>query len=120
MRKLRILIVDDDDTSAQLLQIITEDYSEETIIVNNGLDCVNAVTDNPNIDLIFLDIGIPILNGSECIEKIRKFNKNIVIFVSSGSDLGRGMELVDNGANEYIQKPVSISRIHKLINEYFN
>lgn len=117
MKKLKILIVEDDKSSELLLFAITKQYSKKTIVSNNGLESLNIVRSNPDIDLIFMDIRMPVMDGCEVIKRIREFNQDVIIFVTSASDHNENS--MKCGANEFVPKPIKIQKLQELIEIYF-
>jgi len=81
-KKNRILIVDDEKDFRELLKFWLESKGYEVIIAINGQDAIQK-TKNQNLDLIFMDLHMPIMDGKETIKQIREFNKDIPIVVIS-------------------------------------
>lgn len=65
LRLSKILIVDDDESSGYLLSNILEKVGREILYAENGLEAVEICSNNPDIDLILMDIKMPIMNGYE-------------------------------------------------------
>ena len=63
MKKLKILIAEDDEASRQLIEFNLEHLKDEIIFVASGLDAVEALRNTPDIDLVFMDLKMPGLNG---------------------------------------------------------
>ncbi|MEP6514278.1 MAG: response regulator [Parafilimonas sp.] len=91
MSHRRILLVDDDaDDQFIFKDAISEIESGiECIIANNGLEAlVNLKTSHPAPSLIFLDLNMPLMNGFECLERIKQDNqyKQIPVIILTTSD----------------------------------
>ena len=118
---LKILIAEDDETSSQFLTIIVDEYGKEIINVINGTETVEVCRNNPDIDLILLDIQMPDLNGYEATLQIREFNKEVVIIAQTAYGLSGDREkALDAGCNDYISKPINENELDALIQKYFN
>ena len=120
MKNLKILIVEDDKSSEILLSILIEKYSKEILIAHTGLQAIEMFINNPDIDLIFMDIRIPIMDGYEAIRRIKKINQNVIIFAQSANEYNTIEKIIDCGCNEFIQKPYRNNLINKLIEKYFS
>lgn len=118
-KDLKILIVEDDDTSEKMLEIMIEDYCKSPLIATNGLEAVQLCKDNQDIDFVLMDIKMPDLNGYEATKKIREFNKDIIIFAQTAYALpGDREKAIVAGCNDYISKPYSQSELTGLIDKY--
>ena len=63
IKKLKILIAEDDESSKILISIAVKSLGREIIKVDNGVDAVNACRNNPDIDLILMDNKMPLMDG---------------------------------------------------------
>lgn len=118
---LKILIAEDDETSEMLISIIVEKYGKEILKVRNGPGAIDACRNNPDIDLVLMDIRMPGMNGYEATKLIRKFNKDVVIIAQTAYGLeGDREKSIAAGCNDYISKPINIDTLNSLILEYFN
>jgi len=117
---LKILIVEDDEISSQLLSIILDKYEKEIISVANGKKALEACHNNPDIDLILMDIQLPGMNGYEITRQIRAFNKEVIIIAQTAYGLSGDREkAIEAGCNNYISKPVKKEKLDALIQAYF-
>jgi putative two-component system response regulator len=106
---LKVLIVDDDFINRKLLQTLLKKNPEviEMIEAENGSDALDKLKKNPDINLVLLDIMMPILDGIEFLKIFRSEMKNshIPVIVLSTDD-SRKTEVFDNGANDFLRKPI--------------
>ena len=106
---LRILIVDDDFINRKLLSTLLKKNPTvtEMIEAENGSDALDKLKKDPNIDLILLDIMMPVVDGIEFLKIFRSnmANSHIPVIVLSTDDT-RKTEVFDNGANDFLRKPV--------------
>jgi len=120
IKKLKILIAEDDESSEKLLTEILKKYCKEEIRVSNGLDAVETCRNNPDIDLILMDIQLPDMNGYEATREIRKFNKSVLIVAQTAYALPGDRELtLKAGCNDYISKPIDKRLLKEIIQKYF-
>jgi CheY-like chemotaxis protein len=119
-RKLKILIADDDKTSELLLRLIFEKDAKEFLYVSNGIEAIETCKNNPDIDLILMDIDMPKMNGYEATLKIREFNSDVIIIAQTAFAIDGDREnSILAGCNEYISKPIGRIALRKLVNSYF-
>ncbi|MRT94382.1 PAS domain S-box protein [Ancylomarina sp. 16SWW S1-10-2] len=114
--KLKVLIVEDDETSAAFLSIIVRKFGKEIISAKNGIEAVEACHKNPDIDLVLMDIQMPEMDGYEATREIRKFNENLVIVAQTAyalnGDMGKALEA---GCTDYITKPINEKLLREVI-----
>jgi len=106
---LKVLVVDDDFINRKLLHTLLKKNPTVTDIIEaeNGSDALDKMKKNPDINLILLDIMMPIVDGIEFLKIFRldMENAHIPVIVLSTDDT-RKTEVFDNGANDFIRKPV--------------
>lgn len=118
--KLKILIAEDDETSEMLLTSAVQKVSEEILVARNGAEAVEICRSNPDIDLILMDLRMPIMSGYEAIRRIREFNRTVIIISQTAFGLAGDREkAIRAGSNDYIAKPIKPSKLNELIYKYF-
>ena len=121
VKNLKTLIAEDDEASEILLSINVSEFSNEIKNARTGTETIEICRNNPDIDLILLDIQMPEMNGLEATRQIRKFNKNVIIIAQTAYGLTGDLEKSLNaGCNDYIAKPINKSELKSLIQKYFN
>lgn len=116
MSELKVLICDDSllirKKLKQLLEICHIKQVEEAI---DGLDAIEKVS-SINPDLVFLDIVMPKKDGIETLIEIKKVNPNVkVIMASSVGTQGNLKKALENGAYDFIQKPITLENLTPII-----
>ena len=120
-KQLKILIVEDDESSTELLKIALESFCKDFIEVRTGTDAVAICKKNKDIDLILMDIKLPYLNGYEATKQIRQFNKDVIIISQTAFGLyGDREKSIEAGCNDYISKPINKLVLTELIKKYFD
>ncbi len=118
-RKLKILIVEDEEISDNLITIILKEYSDKLLHAKNGLQAIEICKEHKDIDLIFMDIRMPSLGGYRATKEIRKFNKTVTIIAQTAYALSGDREkAIAAGCNDYIAKPIMADQLKLLINKY--
>jgi PAS domain S-box-containing protein len=121
VKNLKILIAEDDEISEMLLSVNVSEFSNEIINVRTGTEAIEACNNNPDLDLILMDIQMPSLDGYEATRQIRKFNKDVIIIAQTAFGLtGDREKSLDVGCNDYITKPIKKDELDSLIKKYFN
>jgi len=92
MNKSLILVVEDDQTA-----------------VNGETAIIEAISHNPEV--ILLDLGLPDMDGTEVIKKIRSWSNVPIIVISARSEDGDKIEALDAGADDYLTKPFSVDEL---------
>jgi CheY-like chemotaxis protein len=120
VKNLKILIVEDDKVSEMLLTLFIDTFSKDILKARTGLDAVETCRNNPEIDLILMDIQMPDMNGYEATRKIREFNKDVIIIAQTSYGLaGDSKKATDAGCNDYILKPIKKADFLSMIKKYF-
>ena len=120
IKGLKILIVENDFFSTQLLTFILHHIAAEIITVNSGKDAVETCKNNPDIDLVLMDIQMPEMNGYEAVRQIRKFDKKMIIIAQTAFALINDREKsIRAGCNDYITKPIVKRELEFLIQKHF-
>jgi len=118
---LKVLVVDDDFINRKLLQTLLKKNPDVTEIVEaeNGSDALDKMKNNPSLNIILLDIMMPIVDGVEFLKIFRSdvANSHIPIIVLSTDDT-RKAEVFDNGANDFIRKPVKEGDLFSKIEQW--
>ncbi len=120
-KNLKVLIVEDDLTSEQLLTIELKNFAKEIIKAKTGTEAVEICRNNPDIDVIFMDIKLPEMSGYEATRKIREFNKNVKILAQTAYALeGDRENSLNSGCDEYISKPINRNSLVEILLKWFN
>lgn len=118
---LNVLVVDDDMINRMLLKaLLKKNASVSTIIESeNGSDALEKIKNNEGIDLILLDIMMPILNGIEFLKIFRSDmgNSHIPVIVLTTDDTKK-TEVFDNGANDFLRKPIIEKELMRVIDQW--
>lgn len=120
IRNLKVLIAEDDEGSAMLIRIAVRNFSKEIIKVRTGIEAVEACRNNPDIDLILMDIKMPDMDGFDATRQIRQFNKDVIIIAQTAYALtGDREKTLATGCNDYIAKPIQKDLFMALMEKYF-
>ena len=120
IRNLKILIVEDEEFADTYLTIILRQLSSEILHSSNGIQAVENCRNNPDIDLVLMDVKMPEMDGLEATTEIRKFNSDIVIIAQTAYALeGDREKAIAAGCNDYISKPINHDKLSEMIGKWF-
>ena len=118
---LKVLVVDDDFINRKLIQTLLKKNPKVTEIIEaeNGSDALDKMKKDPSINLILLDIMMPVVDGIEFLKIFRSDmnNANVPVIVLSTDDT-RKTEVYDNGANDFLRKPVMQDNLYQKIDQW--
>ena len=120
IRKIKVLIVDDNNISKMLLSKSLETISDDILCAENGNEAVSICRNDSAIDLILMDIHMSGIDGYEAVRLIRQFNKEVIIIAQTATDLSLEKEkAILSGFNEFILKPINNDLLFGYLNKYF-
>jgi polar amino acid transport system substrate-binding protein len=115
---LRFLIVDDNASNREILDLIIVSFSGKSDLANDGAEAITMIEKN-SYDLIFMDCHMPNMDGYQTIEVIRKMGIHTpIIMVTADIDKDVSEKANSSGANGLILKPISILEIKNAISEH--
>ncbi len=102
-----ILVAEDDSVSFVLLESMLSQENLRLIQAKDGNEAVKLFGQNQDIDLVLMDINMPVMNGFDATRKIRELDKNIPIIAQTAYALeGDREKSLDAGCTDYISKPI--------------
>jgi putative two-component system response regulator len=114
----KVLIIDDDYINRKLLiEILKKNlYQVKSIESVDGEDALQQIHENPDIQLILLDIEMPKINGIDFLEYHMRYNQNndIPIIAISSNDT-RKKESLNKGASAFLTKPITEQQLMEAI-----
>ncbi len=116
-KKLKILAVDDDMINLKLLKsmLTKQDNVSEVLEARNGADAIEVLKSVSDIDIILLDIIMPVMGGIEMLKVVRADeNLKQLPIIMLTTDETKKSEALESGANGFLMKPV---RAHDLIEQ---
>jgi DNA-binding response OmpR family regulator len=110
MSKGKILVVEDEKQLARLIELELKFETYEVLVAYDGEKALELAED-PTLDLILLDIMIPIINGIDVCKKIRQNSDVPIILLTAKSDTSDKVIGLDSGADDYITKPFEMTEV---------
>ena len=120
VKNLKILVTEDDKISKMLILKILQPFGQNILTAETGVQAVEICRNNPDLDLVLMDIQMPQMNGYEATREIRKFNTEVIILAQTAFALeGDKSKTIEAGCNGYISKPIKKEELSNLLQHYF-
>ena len=111
-----ILIVEDDEANYLLLRKTLETTNAKIIHAENGKDAVNYCKSHPEIDVVLMDIRMPVMDGIEATSQIKQFRNDLPIIVQTAFTMSSEKEKsFKAGCDDYISKPINTKELYATI-----
>jgi len=125
MTRRRVLVIDDSKLLHKVYDVSLRCYPRETFDVtyaNNGKEGFAQLAEHPDIELIILDINMPVMGGLEFLRECKHARETWgipVIIASTQGDAEQMNVALRSGAKAYLKKPFTPDQLHKLLDEIF-
>ena len=106
----RVLVVDDDPRLQRTLSIALRAHGNEVVTASDGRSAVQSVAEDAP-DVVILDLGLPDLDGTEVLRRIRAASVVPVIVLSARHESDDKIEALDLGADDYVTKPFGVEEL---------
>ena len=118
--KPRLLIVDDDLVTRELVKIILYPHCEIIMEANTGAAALELCKRDDHIDIILMDMKMPTMDGYEATRRIRAFKPETIIIAQTANVLGGDKERsLEAGCNDYISKPFTQEGLIEIIDKHW-
>ena len=115
-----ILVVEDDEISLEFLKELFEPYKIKIIEVLNGKEAIEACKTNPEINLVLMDVQLPVLNGRDAMKEIKKIRPDLPVIAQTAFAMSGDREkYLSEGFDSYISKPINLQELLSIIENYF-
>lgn len=116
-----ILVAEDEDLNFMLIEELFSNSNFKILRAINGVEAIELCKLNPQIDLVLMDIKMPIMNGIEATREIRKFAPNLPIIAQTAySNLYDYQKINEAGCNDILTKPFNQADLNTKINILLN
>jgi len=106
-KKNTILIVEDDKACSDFLNILLDRLGIVSIRADNGEDAIRICKKNYDVDLVLMDLNMPIIDGYEATRRIKSFRPNLPIIAQTAYAIADDREkALEAGCDDYIPKPI--------------
>jgi PAS domain S-box-containing protein len=120
-RNKKVLVVEDTDENYILLASMLRKFQPQLSRAITGDEAIEAVKNNPDIDIILMDIQLPGINGYEAASQIRTFNKEVPIIAQTAYAMYDDVvKALDSGCNDFIPKPIKSKKLFNMMGKYLD
>ncbi|HTD98582.1 MAG TPA: PAS domain S-box protein [Mucilaginibacter sp.] len=121
--QLNVLVVDDNQINRLLINKVLGKWGATIDFAENGLEAVNKIENNPNFDVVLMDIHMPVMGGLEATQIIRAkseaYYQELPIIALTASMLNSEVnEIARSGMNDYILKPFDPKGLYDKLSKY--
>ncbi len=121
MNNFTLLIAEDDDSMFLLVKIVLKKTMINIIRATNGLEAVNICKENKLIDLVLMDIRMPVMDGIAATKNIRGFSKDLPIIALTAYAFPEQEEkCLKAGCNCFMTKPLNVDLFLSKVSEFTN
>lgn len=118
----KILIVDDNDMNLHVAKSLIKQTLIDVTLCSSGKECLEIVK-KEHFDIIFLDLMMPEMDGTETLQKLKTIEKNLcaetpIIALTANASLGIKEKYLNEGFTDYIAKPIEVEIFEKTIRKY--
>lgn len=113
------LVVEDEIVNYKFIELTLKRTNAKVLHAKNGLEAIDFIKSNPSIDIILMDIELPLLNGYDATQQIRELNEQILIIAQTAYAMKvQRDKCFEVGCNDYIAKPYSSRDLLDVICKY--
>ncbi|MCX6302748.1 MAG: response regulator [Bacteroidia bacterium] len=116
----KILIVEDDLSSRLYLNKILERVEAVILNAGDGVEAIRVAEKNPDIDIILMDIQLPVMDGYTSLKKIRESGSNVKIVAQTAYGMADDIEsIITSGFDDCILKPIYAKQLLEKLSSFF-
>ena len=118
----KVLIVDDNNLNIKVALKILKEFNLEVDQAMSGAECIEKIQNNNKYDIIFMDIMMPKMSGTEALKKLKKIEgfDTPVVALTADAIQGRSNKYLEVGFSDYLSKPIDKNELNKVLNKVLN
>jgi signal transduction histidine kinase len=114
-----VLVTEDVEENYKFFAALLAKTNATVLWAKNGREAVDLVDSNIKIDIILMDLRMPVMNGYEATRAIKRKRKDLPIIAQTAYSLdGDRTKSIDAGCDEYIAKPIEIQHLYRLMEQF--
>ncbi|GAB7089207.1 response regulator [Marinifilum fragile] len=111
-----LLVAEDEDFNYIFLEEVLTDTNARLIRAKDGVEAIRLFEANPEIDLVLMDMQMPVMNGYDATRSIKKLNHQIPIIAQTAYHYGEAYEeIMAAGCDDFVTKPIDINGLKDVI-----
>lgn len=116
-----VLIVEDDEISMEFLVELLLPTQINILAAQDGQSAIDMCRSNSQIDLVLMDVRLPVVNGREAMLEIKRHRPDLKIIAQTAFAMSGDKEkYLDSGFDDYVSKPIIMEEIIKKITNFFD
>jgi two-component system, cell cycle response regulator DivK len=116
-----ILVVEDQEINFYYISETLADTGVNFIYADNGLSALKLFQENTNIDLVLMDVKMPILSGYEATKQMKKIRPEVPVIAQTAYSLsGEKRKSMEAGCDDYLSKPISPDELVETVAKYLD
>ena len=117
----KILLAEDEEVNLIFFEELLEDTGVELVITADGQATVDAAAEHEDIDLILMDVKMPVMSGLDATRKIKSSKPDLPIIAQTAYAMeDEKQHCLDAGCDDYIAKPIDPNDLFTLLKKYMN
>ena len=119
----KVLLVDDDMRNLFALSKVLRGWGMHVTMAQDGLKALKALADNSDIELVLMDVMMPVMDGYDTIREIRaqpQLAKLPIIALTAKAMRGDREKCLEAGANDYLSKPIDIDKLSSMMHVWLH
>ncbi|MCF8128682.1 MAG: response regulator [Deltaproteobacteria bacterium] len=120
-RSVRILLVEDNPVNQKLAKVMLSKAGYQVMVADNGKEAVMKLKNAPDdVDLIFMDVQMPVMDGLEATRRIRElgFGELPIVAMTANAMKGDRERCIEAGMNDYVAKPIRRELVFEMIEKW--
>lgn len=116
-----ILVVEDELSNYIYIRDLLGEFNYSVIHAKNGRDAVEIINNKIEVDLILMDIKMPVMNGFQATREIRKTNKTIPVIAQTAYVMSEDKrQALNAGCNDFLSKPITFQAFSKIAQKHLS
>jgi signal transduction histidine kinase len=119
LKGYKILVVEDNKLNQHVVKALLSKMQAEVVLVDNGQMAIEAVVGDSSIDLVLMDIHMPVMNGIDAAIAIRQLpgpaSRLPIVALTAGALQEDEQVCIDAGMNAFLTKPVDVSKLRQVL-----
>jgi len=107
---MKMLVIDDSKVMRTFLCALAHDFKIETVVAEDGMNGIEVLEKNPDVEAVLVDWDMPRMNGLEFVEAVRANPKNAslkLMMVTTQTAMEKVCGALSSGADDFLMKPVT-------------
>lgn len=120
-RDKRILVAEDNDSNYEYLRAVLSVKKAVLVRARDGKEALDILREREDIDLVLMDIQMPVLNGYEATRLLKKFRPGLPVVAQTAYAMSEDREKVmEAGCDEYISKPIHPRKLLEILGKFLD